>query len=101
MGDLYVDERNSPPVVSPEEISNSRQSKRLTALGREVVSVRVLDEKMGEMRAIEGAVVRRVRSGEGPVVSQSGVFAQRERAEVAGGIESCLPTGEACNSAGK
>ena len=26
----------------------------------------MLDEKMGEIRAIEGAVVRRVRSGEGP-----------------------------------
>lgn len=46
------------------------------------MSVRVLDEKMGEMRAIEGTVVRRVRSGEGPGISQNGVFGQRERAGV-------------------
>ena len=46
------------------------------------MSVRVLDEKMGEMRAIEGTVVRRVRSGEGPGISQNGVFAQRERADI-------------------
>ena len=46
------------------------------------MSVRVLDEKMGEMRAIEGTVVGRVRSGEGPGISQNGVFAQRERADI-------------------
>ena len=42
----------------------------------------MLDEKMGEIRAIEGAVVRRVRSGEGPGLSQKLVVAQRERADV-------------------
>ena len=42
----------------------------------------MLDERMGEIRAIEGAVVRRVRSGEGPGVSQKGVVAQSERADV-------------------
>jgi len=46
------------------------------------VSVRVLDEKIGEIREVEGDVVRRVRSVEGPGVLRSDVFAQRERAEV-------------------
>ena len=44
--------------------------------------MRVLDEKIGEIREIEGAVVRRVGSGEGSGISRSDVFAQRERAEV-------------------
>jgi len=47
------------------------------------VSVLVFDEKMGELRALEGDVVRRVRSGVGPAISQSGVYAQRERADIA------------------
>ena len=46
------------------------------------MSVRVLDEKIGEIREIEGAVVRRVRSGEGPGISRRDVVTQRERAEV-------------------
>ena len=46
------------------------------------MSVRVLDEKMGEMRATEGAVVRGVRSGEGPGISPGGDCAQREHADV-------------------
>jgi hypothetical protein len=46
------------------------------------VRVRVLDEKIGEIGAMEGVVVRRVRSGEGPGISRSDGIAQRERAEV-------------------
>jgi len=42
----------------------------------------MLDDKIGEIRVIEGAVVRRVRSGEGPGISQNGVVAQRERADI-------------------
>jgi hypothetical protein len=37
---------------------------------------------MGEIREIEGTVVRRVRYREGPGISRSDVFTQRERAEV-------------------